>query len=162
MYIVQTVLDLNLKSSHLIMIVIHLISRNFFLTHPGWAREAWFSCICSSNFFSAFCSFRFIFVRGSRSEGSWGLPHWKKWCNFPSKCGNLWGYLWVFQKKMVLPLLPPKQPKMIIFSKENLWLLGKPTILGNPPKQFDVFFLCFEWFCFLQLCGLDFEVETQK
>lgn len=37
MYIVQTVLDLNLKSSHLIMIVIHLISRNFFLTHPGWA-----------------------------------------------------------------------------------------------------------------------------
>jgi len=37
MYIVQTVLDLNLKSSHLIMIVIHLISRIFFLTHPGWA-----------------------------------------------------------------------------------------------------------------------------
>ena len=104
-------------------------------------REAWFSCICSSNFFSAFCSFRFIFVRGSRSEGSWGLPHWKKWCNFPSKCGNLWGYLWVFQKKMVLPLLPPKQPKMIIFSKENLWLLGKPTILGNPPKHLMFFSL---------------------
>jgi len=37
---------------------------------------------------------------------------------------NFWG----FHKIAV----PPKHPKMIIFSRKNPWLLGKPTILGNP------------------------------
>ena len=27
--------------------------------------------------------------------------------------------------------VPPKHPKMIIFSRKTPWLLGKPTILGN-------------------------------
>ena len=28
-------------------------------------------------------------------------------------------------------VVPPKHPKMIIFSRKPPWLLGKPTILGN-------------------------------
>ena len=34
----------------------------------------------------------------------------------------------VFPKMVV----PPKHPKMIIFSRKTPWLLGKPTILGTP------------------------------
>ena len=30
-------------------------------------------------------------------------------------------------------VVPPKQPKMIIFSRKHPWLLGT-TILGNPPN----------------------------
>ena len=36
-------------------------------------------------------------------------------------------YIWVFPKIGVFP----KHPKMIIFSRENPWLLGKPAIFGN-------------------------------
>ena len=40
------------------------------------------------------------------------------------------------QWKSPIPMNPPKHPKMIIFSRKNLWLLGT-TILGNPhiPNQ---------------------------
>ena len=39
----------------------------------------------------------------------------------------------------------PKKSKMIIFSRKNPWLLGKPTILGNPPFLGSVFY------CYLPL-----------
>ena len=38
------------------------------------------------------------------------------------------GVIWVFPELVV----PPKHPKVIIFSRKTPWLLGKPTILGNP------------------------------
>ena len=41
-------------------------------------------------------------------------------------------------------VVPPKHPKMIIFSKENPWkLLGKTTILGHP--HIDVIRESFLW-----------------